>query len=129
MDGTLKIKALMIYFEHWGKEEKRVYENIHGIKNFRQCIDRKYSNYFENSLKVLKDTDKTPMSFWRSLSDCLLSGMDHWVEYYDYTTKPLHIKIKFADMNGVMFHDLIQLGLDPMQMKYVDAILALPVLR
>jgi len=128
MDDTLKIKALMIYYEHWGREESRIQRTLEGVKRFKEQIYKRYSNRYESEFEVLNDSDKSSPKFWYSLVDCLLPDMDHWVEHHDYTTKPLYAKIKFAEMIGTIFFDVIHADLSNDQMKNVDAIVALPVL-
>jgi len=129
MDDTLKIKALMIYYDHWGKEESRIHKTIEGAKKFKEQIYLKYSNRYESHIEVLMDSDKSSFKFWYSMVDCLLPGMDHWVmDYRDYITKPLHAKIRFAEMIGTIFYDVLRADLSNDQMKNVNAIVALPVL-
>lgn len=129
MNDALKVKALMIYFEHWGKEEARIYKNLDGLKKFDEYVHATYNSRYETSLDALKDTDMTSIQFWHSLVDCLLPGMDHWVEYSDFITKPLYAKIKFAENIGAMFYDIAHVNMDDEKMKQVDAIVALPSLR
>lgn len=128
MDDTLKIKTLMIYYEHWGKEESRIYKTLEGVKKFKEQIDRKYSNRYESDFEVLENTNKKSTQFWHSVIDCLLPDMNHWIDYYDYTTKPLYVKIKFAEMIGTPFYDVLHADLSKDQMNNVNAIVALPVL-
>ena len=129
MDDTLKIKALMIFFEHWGKEEAHIYKNLHGIKKFDEYIHRTYNSRYETALDALKDTDMASIRFWYSMVDCLLPNMDHWVEYYDFISKPLYAKIKFAENIGAVFYDIAHMDVTDAKMKQVDAIVALPLLR
>ena len=129
MDDTLKIKALMIFFEHWGKEEARIYKNIDGMKRFDKQIHMAYDSRYETAINALKKTDMTSQRFWSSMVDCLLPGMDHWVEYYDFITNPLHVKIRFAESIGAVYYDIAHVDITDEKMKQVDAIVALPPLR
>lgn len=129
MDDTLKIKALMIFFEHWGREEARIYKNLDGLKRFNQHIHKTYDSRYETALETLKDIDMSSLRFWYSMVDCLLPDMDHWVEYYDFITKPLYAKIKFAENIGAVFYDVAHMDMADEKMKQVDAIVALPPLR
>ena len=129
MDDTLKIKALMIYFEHWGKEEARIYENMDGLKRFDKHVHTTYDSRYETALEALKNTDMSSTRFWYSMVDCLLPGMDHWVEYYDFMTKPIYAKIKFAENIGAAFYDIAHINVAEEKMKQVDAIIALPVIK
>lgn len=129
MDDTLKIKALMIYFEHWGKEEARIYKNLDGLKKFDDYIYKTYDSRYETALEALKNTDMASIQFWYSIVGCLLPGMDHWVEYYDFMSKPLYVKIKFAENIGAVFYDVAHMDMADEKMKQVDAIVALPPLK
>lgn len=129
MNDELKIRALMIYFSHWGMEEARIQNNIKGARLFLQLVDKNYTNREDNALGNLTDTNKLTLNFWHGIIDTLLPDMNHWVEYYDYITKPLYYKIKFSEMNGVGFYDIFYSGLDPSQMKALDAIIALPIIK
>ena len=42
MDDTLKIKVLMIYYEHWGKEEIRLRKTICGINKTLQTLKSRF---------------------------------------------------------------------------------------
>lgn len=119
----------MIFFEHWGKEEAWIYKNLDGVKRFNQHIHKTYYNHYKTALDILKDTDMTSTRFWYSMTECLLPGMDHWVEYYDYISKPLYAKIKFAENIGAVFYDVANMDMTDEKMKQVDAIVALPPLR
>lgn len=130
MDDSLKIKVLMIYFEHWGKEQAQIYKSLDGLKKFHYKIQNEYSNRYETALEALQNTDMKSTTFWQSVVDCLLSSdMNHWIEYgdYDYISTPLFLKIKFAERIGVVFYDLGHIT--DAQMKNVDAIVALPPIR
>jgi hypothetical protein len=129
MNDTLKIEVLMIYFQHWGKEEKRIRKSLSGVSQFKELIFMKYSNRYEGDMEVLTKSKKDNQTFWYSLVDCLLPDMDHWVEYRDCTTNPWYAKIRFAEMIGALFFDIANANLCDAQMKNVDAIVALPVLR
>jgi hypothetical protein len=129
MDDTLKIKALMIFFEHWGKEEARTYKNLDGLKKFDKQIRTAYDSRYETAMDALKNTDMTSMRFWSSMVDCLLPGMDHWAEYYDFINKPLYAKIRFAESIGAVFYDIAHVDVADGKMKQVDAVVALPPLR
>lgn len=129
MDDSLKIKALMIYFEHWGKDEARIYKNLDGLKRFNEQVHSEYDSRYETALEALKNTNKNSIRFWHSVVGCLLPGMDHWVEYYDYMTKPLYAKIKFADNIGAVFYNIAHINVGDEKMKQVDAIIALPVIK
>lgn len=129
MNDELKIQALMIYFSHWGKEELRIQKNLYGARLFQHLIQTDYTNRDENALEVLTDTDKSSFHFWYNIVHTLLPEMNHWVEYYDYSTKPLYHKIKFCENNGVPFQTLFYSGLTLIQMKCLDSIIALPTLK
>lgn len=129
MDDTVKIKVLMIYFEHWGKEEARIYKNLEGLKQFHQQIHKNYHSRYETAFQALQKMDKKTHRFWYSMIHCLLPRMDHWVEYYESISQPLYTKIKFAENIGATFYDVAHLNVSHAQMKNVDAIVALPTLN
>jgi len=129
MDDSLKIKVLMIYFDHWGKEESRIYKNMDGLKKFDNHIHRTYETRYETALETMNNINMKSMRFWQSLVDCLLYDMVHWVEYYDYMSKPVYMKIKFAENIGAVFYDVAHVNMADAQMKNVDSIVALPVMK
>lgn len=119
----------MIYFEHWGKEEARIYRNREGLKKFDNHIHRTYESRYETALETLNNINMKPMRFWQSLVDCLLYDMVHWVEYYEYRSRFIYAKIKFAENIGAMFYDVAHADMADAQMKNVDSIVALPVMK
>lgn len=129
MNDELKIQVLMIYYNHWGKEEIQIQKNRKGASFFQNLVQTNYTNRDENALEVLMDMDKSSFHFWYGMIDTLLPEMNHWVEYYDYMTKPLYYKIKFCEMNGVGFQTLFYSGLSLSQMKGLDSIIALPYIK
>lgn len=130
MNDELKIQTLMIYFSHWGKEESRIRQVIYGAHLFQHLIRTNYTNRDENALEVLKDTDTSSLHFWYQIIHTLLpADMNHWVEYYDYTTKALYHKIKFCENNGVAFQTLFHSGLTLKQMDRLNSIIALPIVK
>ena len=129
MNDDLKIRALMIYFSHWGKEESRIQRSISGVLFFQHLVQTNYTNREENAFEVLTDTNKSSFHFWYKMIHTLLPEMNHSEEYYDYRTKPLSYKIKFAEMNGISFQNVCYSGLNQTQMNQIDAIVALPTLH
>lgn len=127
MDDTLKIRVLMIYYEHWGREDARLRKNQDGLRQFHTLVQLRYGNRRETAWEVLSDTHMSSMRFWRSMADCLLPHMDHWEEYNDYTTKPLYRKIQFAEKMGTFFYKIAHV--DDATRKQVDALVALPPCR
>lgn len=117
----------MIYFSHWGKEQGRIAKAHHGARLLRNTINHHYRSYYQDALVVIRDLDKSCLSFWECLCRCLLPGMDHWVPDREHTSA-LFEKIVFSERTGVRFRDVITLGLQPDDMKRADAILAWPVI-
>lgn len=124
MEDTLKIRALMIYYEHWGKEEVRICKNLDGVRRFHTLVQMEYGSRRETALEALCDTNMSSRRFWQSMVDCLLPHMSHWTEYNDYPCKPLYTKIRFADNIGTFYYKIAHV--DAANMKRVDALVALP---
>lgn len=126
MDDTLKIQALMVYFNHWGKQEARIYKSLDGIKRFQEHVNMEYSNRYKTALEVLRGAQMGSKRFWHSMVHCLLPGMDHWVKYDYFPTTPLCAKIRFAENIGTCFYNVIHVDMTDDRWKSVDAIVALP---
>lgn len=127
MDDTLKIRVLMIYYEHWGKEEVRIHKDLDGLRRFHKLVQKEYGSRRETAWEALSDTNMSSLRFWQSMVDCLLPHMSHWTEYNDYSLKPLYTKIRFADKIGTFFYILT--NVDDDTMKRVDALVAFPSYR
>lgn len=42
MDDTLKLKVLMIYYDHWGKDEIKARKTSHGVKKTMELLKARY---------------------------------------------------------------------------------------
>ena len=125
MNDTMKIKALMIFYEHWGKEENRIRKNMEGANQFKNLICKSYKKRYIGVLDVLKDCNKTNINFWYCLVECLLADMNHWVPYYDYPQHPFYIRLRFAERIGIPYGNMSHIVLDQDEMRSIDAIVAL----
>ena len=82
MDDTLKIKALMIYFQHWGKAQIKAYKSVSGMKQTLSLLKTE----FQTEEQTLKDglnhffycmsDEEEPCFAWIELADILLQNMD-----------------------------------------------------
>ena len=124
MEDTLKIRVLMIYYEHWGKEQARIRKNRDGLQKFHELVQSKFRNRRNTAWEILSDTNMTTKQFWESMVGCLLPHMDHWEEYHDYKTKPLYAKTRFAENIGTCFYKIAHVN--SATRKRVDALVALP---
>lgn len=125
----MKIKALMICYDHWIKEEIKIKKIINGVKQFHTLISQNYKNSYEDAIDVLKYSDSKSVVFWRSLVECLLPGMDHWTFYYEYMSRKYYKKLKFAEIIGATYYNMYHCDLTENEMLSVNSIIALPVIK
>lgn len=122
MDDETKIKALMIYFHYWGKDQAHRRKVIQGI----QKTETIWNQYF-NGHYTLAMMDMSKKSFWVHMTESLLEGMIHYMPYDDLgDIKPLHNCVKFADAIGASFFSVYALQLSKEEMQSLNAIIALP---
>lgn len=92
MDDPLKIKVLMIYYDHWGKEELKARKVVHGINKTLSALTERFQsedrtlndglrrmfNYLCNEDMVFLWTDFVDI-FLQDMGGCFetLSSSDH----------------------------------------------------
>ena len=63
-----KIKALMIYYDHWGKDEIRARKTVYGIKKTMRSLDEWFPTEEEETLKCrlkkMFEYNDTDVVFW-----------------------------------------------------------------
>lgn len=121
MDDDTKIKALMVYFRHWGVDEARARKNIHGIRKTETILQENFSG--------IHKMDMSNPTFWSYLIEALLSGMNHYTPYDDLgDMKMLYARARFASDIGANFFNVHLNNADKDMMRRVNAIVALPFL-
>lgn len=137
MDDARKIAALMIYYQHWGKEEIRARRAAHGWDRTRRLLDE---HLWEGGETLLERTRRfvsahSVSNIWVELMDVLLGGeCIGWGEEYAEEEDLLFDRKTLLEENlgflgdisvGVLYDDGFQWG----DVLSVDAIVALPPLH
>lgn len=122
MDDSTKIKALMIYCQHWGKEQTRLHKAIQGIQKTNEIIQ----HHFQGKLTTM---DMTKMSFWDYLSNSFLPNMRHYEPYDDLgDIRILYMRVRFSEAIGSGFFNAHIANVGEDEMRRINAIVALPVM-
>lgn len=120
MNDDTKIQVLMIYFRHWGNDEIRIRKSTQGI----QKTDAIFHECFHN----LHTMDMSKHSFWVSLVESLLPGMNHYLPYDDLgDVQILYKRIRFTNDIGTTFFTIHARNVSEEQMRRINAIVAFPV--
>jgi hypothetical protein len=123
MDDRTKIAVLMIYYQHWGKEEIHLRKVAHGI----QETEKVFRHHFHDLPNFLQWIGNPGPDFWTYLVDALLPGMNHYTPYDDLGEfRILCRRVRFADDLGTSFFRIGNASDD--HMRRVDAIVAFPSL-
>lgn len=138
MDDTTKMRVLMIYYEHWGKEEARIRKNQLAMKETDDIFRRHFGRFGEFlDISWMKKIDMTKPSFWENLTQSLLRGMNHYLPYDDEydafdglgdmrDMRMLSKRADFADAIGGIFHMPGVYNATYEDMLRVNAIVAFP---
>ena len=119
MNDNLKIKVLMIYYHHWGKEQTRARKVIHGIQKTNQVIRYHF-------LRKLPTMDMRQMSFWKYLTEAFLPyDMRHYVPYDESKEelRDIYLRVRFSHAIG---SKRCILNANEDQMRRLNAIIAFP---
>lgn len=82
MDDSLKIKVLMIYYDHWGKEEIKARKIVHGINKTLFSLKKRFQ--FQSENRTLNDGLKRMFNYlcnedmvflWTDFVDIFLQDM------------------------------------------------------
>ena len=151
MDNNTKMKALMIYFDHWGIEEAKQRRQQEGYELTMNKINTCF--FGKNNLVSKRDllqevaeledwnnprggsySDKLYFKyFWHKLIDLLLSGLGGDIDSglkspFEYRDARYH-HVSFARRMNINLYTMYKIGLDdPKDMLSIDAIVGLPPL-
>lgn len=72
-----KIKALMIYYDHWGKDEIRARKAVHGLQKTMRSIEEWFPTEKEETLqcrlkKMFEYNDSDVMFWWNEFAEVFL---------------------------------------------------------
>lgn len=119
MDDDTKIRALMVYCRHWGKEQARARRAFQGIQETNAIIRRDFD---------LRDSDMSRTGFWACLASSLLGGnMDHYFPHEDAGhLETVFARARFAAGIGISFFSPHVINASEDKMRRINAIVALP---
>ena len=122
MDDYTKIQALLIYCQHWGKEQARIRKATKGIQKTNEILQY----HFQGKLRMM---DMSKLSFWKYLIDSFLPGMRHYEPYDDLgDIRILYMRVRFSEAIGSGFFNTHIVNVDEDDMRRINAIVAFPVL-
>lgn len=75
MDDQQKIQALMIYFQHWGKEQHRAFQTAQGAHATTQIVCNLFPNIIETFTSSYGSNYPIPHWFWHELTHDLLHSL------------------------------------------------------
>lgn len=122
MNDETKIRALMVYFRHWGSEQARMRRAADGIRKTTTIIRRDFDG--------LRFCDMSRTDFWGGLASSFLEGMEHYTPIHyeedDGDFRRLCARARFASDIGVSFFSPHVASASDEKMRRISAILALP---
>ena len=130
MDDNTKIRALMIYYDHWGKEELRAQKTLRGLEETMRMLDEfDVQALMESFYDVCEQEDihflwtEISQLFLRNCGGCLdpIMGDDFYDEQELLFTRNLRL---MGNLN-ISFSELIEQEFEYQDALSVDAIVAL----
>ena len=130
MDDNTKIRALMIYYEHWGKEELRAQKTLSGLEEtMRMLGEYDMQALMESFYDVCEPEDmhflwiEISQLFLRNCGGCLDPMMED--DFYDEEELLFTRNLRLMGNLNIRFSELIEQDFEYRDTLSVDAIVAL----
>lgn len=143
MDDNTKIRALMVYFRHWGKSEAQACKTVHGMNKTMMLLREEFlkdatMTKLEDELKRMHNymfDNEDTYYLWLELADILLQDCGGCFEtimmdgLYDEEEMLLDRKMVLENNLGNECDILYDYDFGYKDVLSVDAIVALPVIH